>query len=142
MSTIYVIGSLRNQRIPDVGNALRQAGYDVYDSWFAGGERADDEWQRYSQRRGQSYIDALNDWAAIQVFEYDLRHLKRSDAAVLIYPAGKSAHTEMGWVVGQGKPVHVLVEEEPPRWDVMLRFATGVHSSLDDLILALKRTLP
>lgn len=137
---LYLIGSLRNQRIPDVGIVLRKAGHEVYDSWFAGGERADDEWQRYSQRRGQTYIEALNDWAARQVFEYDLRHLQRAEAAVLVYPAGKSAHTEMGWMVGRGKPVYVLMEEEPQRWDVMMVFATGVYRTLESILEALARS--
>ncbi len=134
---LYLIGSLRNQRVPDIGNSLRSAGHEVYDSWFAGGERADDEWQRYSQRRGQTYWEALNDWAAKQVFEYDLRHLDRADGGVLVAPAGRSAHSEMGYLIGQGKPVWVLMEEEPPRWDVMLKFATGVYKTMDELLYAM-----
>jgi len=134
---LYLIGSLRQQHVPDVGNALRQAGHEVYDDWFAGGREADDEWQRYSKRRGQTFVEALDSWAAKQVFEYDMRHLKRAEAGVLVYPAGKSAHLELGWLIGQGKKGYILLDKEPERWDVMLRFATGVYMTMDELLHAL-----
>jgi len=40
---------------------------------------------------------------------------------------------ELGWVVGQGKPGFVLVEEEPERWDIMAQLATGVVTSIEEL---------
>lgn len=134
---VYLIGSLRNQTVPDVGNALRMAGHDVYDDWYAGGREADDEWMRYSKRRGQSYIEALDSWAAKQVFEYDMRHLRRAEAGVLVYPCGKSAHLELGWMLGQGKLGYILLDKEPERWDVMLRFATKVCGSIEELLQAI-----
>jgi hypothetical protein len=134
---LYLIGSLRQQHVPDIGNALRQAGHEVYDDWFAGGREADDEWQRYEKRRGRSFVEALDGWAAKQVFEHDLRHLKRADAGVLVMPAGKSAHLELGWMIGQGKPGYILMDKEPDRMDVMYRFATGVYMSLPELLHAL-----
>ena len=133
MRTIYLIGSLRNPQIPDIGKRFRQIGYDVFDDWFAAGPTADDTWREYEQSRGHSYVEALQGLAADHVFQFDLFHLNRANLGVLVLPAGRSAFTEFGYLVGQGKPVYVLLDD-PERWDVMLRFATGVYTDVHDLL--------
>jgi len=136
---IYLIGSLRNPEIPRIGNALREEGYQVFDDWFAAGPIADDSWRDYEKARYHSYVEALRGWAADHVFQFDLHHLNRADMGVLVLPAGRSAFTEFGYLVGRGKPTHILLDS-PDRWDGMLKFATGVHTNLDDLIFALAKT--
>lgn len=132
---VYLIGSLRSPRVPSIGNSLRERGYDIFDDWHAGGPTADDEWQRYEKARGRTYKEALKGYAARHVFEYDVQHLKRADAVVLVLPAGKSGHLELGWALGAGKPGFILLEEEEPeRWDVMNLFATAVCGSLGELV--------
>lgn len=136
---IYLIGSLRNPRIPLLANALRSAGFEVFDDWFAAGPEADDKWQEYERGRGHNFIQALNGWHARHVFDFDKTHLDWADAAVLVLPAGKSAHLELGYVIGSGRPGFVYMEDEPERFDVMYRFAKGVAFDVDGLIGALKR---
>src|ERR1043166_552382 len=124
--------------IPEIGNTLRSKGHDVYDDWFAGGREADDEWQRYEEVRGRDYITALNGWHAAQVFTNDLTHLDRCEAAILVLPAGKSGHLELGYVRGSGKKAYILMDKAPDRFDVMYRYAKGgVYTSLEDLVNAL-----
>ena len=125
MKTIYLIGSLRNPRVPEVAAELRKCGFEVFDDWYAAGPEADDKWQEYELFRGHSFSEALQGHAASHVFEYDRFHLNRAHAGVLVYPAGKSAHIEMGYLAGQGKPCFALLEGEPDRSDVMKRFASG-----------------
>jgi hypothetical protein len=132
--TIYLIGSMRNQKIPGIANELRAHNYDVFDSWFAPGPEADDYWQTYAKQRGQSYKEALRDWHAEHVYQFDKWHLDRSDAAVLAMPAGRSGHMELGYMVGRGKPAFVLFEGEPERYDIMYNLATGVAFNMDDLL--------
>jgi hypothetical protein len=134
MTTVYVIGSLRNPRITEVGGVLRDAGYDVFDDWHAGGPQADDEWRRYENERGRTYKEALRAYNAQHIFHYDLYHLNRAHVAVLVHPAGRSAHLELGYIIGQGKPGFVLFDEEPVRWDVMNAFATSVCFSVEELL--------
>ena len=133
--TVYLIGSLRNPEIPNIGNALREKlGYDVFDDWFAGGKIADDEWQAYETSRGHSYADALRGIAADHVFSFDKYHLDRADVGVLVLPAGKSGHLELGYLAGQGKRTYILFDKVPERWDVMYKFATNVAFSLKELM--------
>lgn len=131
---VYVIGSLRNPRITEVANTLRQAEHDVFEDWHAGGPQADDEWQRYERERGRTYREALYGYHAQHVFAFDKYHLDRANAGVLVMPAGRSAHLELGYLVGQGKPGFVLFDEEPARFDIMYQFATSVCFAVEELV--------
>lgn len=134
MKSVYVIGSLRNPNIPVFAGSLREHGYDVFDDWYAAGPHADDHWKDYEQARGRSYIEALDGRAATQVFRYDKSNLDRCSAAVLVLPAGKSGHMELGYFLGTGKPGYILLPPDmDDRWDVMYRFATKVVRSSDEL---------
>ncbi len=134
---IYLIGSLRNPQVPVIAEQLRAAGHETFDDWYAAGPEADDKWRDYERGRGRSYPEALSGYAAGHVFDFDRHHLERADAVVLMLPAGKSGHLELGWAIGRGKPGYILLDD-PERWDVMYKFATGVFYSVDDLIMALK----
>jgi len=134
MKCIYLIGSLRNPEIPVIAGNLRKAGFEVFDDWFAAGPIADDSWQEYEKGKGTHYDVALRSYAAQHVFEFDHHHLERSDIGLLVMPAGKSGHLELGYMVGRGKPTYVLFDREPERWDVMYAFTNGVYFSQEALI--------
>lgn len=129
---IYLIGSLRNPQIPIIAQQLREDGHEVFDDWYAAGPQADDRWRDYEIARGHSFLQALRGHAARHVFAFDREHLQRCDTAILILPAGKSGHLELGIALGQGKSGFVLVDD-PERWDVMYQFATGVFDNLETL---------
>ena len=139
LPTVYLIGSLRNKKIPDIAAQLREADFDVFDDWFAAGPEADDYWQRYEEAKGRSFAEAIKGYAAQHVLDFDRHHLKRCDAVVLVLPAGKSGHLELGYAAGIGKRTYVLYEEQPERWDVMYGFADGVHGDLVNLIEQMKQ---
>ena len=135
--SIYLIGSLRNPEVPRVAKEIRAMGFDVFDDWFAAGPEADDKWREYEMARGRSYMQALHGYAANHVFSYDLSHLNAASVGVLMLPAGRSGHLELGYLLGQGKPGYILLDGQHDRWDVMYKFATAVFDNLD----ALKRHL-
>jgi len=141
MKKIYLIGSLRNPAIPEIGKVLREVGFEVFDDWYAAGPEADDYWQKYEQNRGHTYAEALKGYAANHVYNFDKHHLDACDIAVLALPAGKSGHLELGYAIGAGKSGYILLDENKPveRWDVMYLFAKGVHPNLLSLIEHLER---
>jgi len=130
---IYLIGSLRNPQVPEVANAIRKAtGEEVFDDWYAAGPEADDRWRDYEKGRGHDYRTALHGFAAKHVFDFDLYHLDRADKVILLAPAGRSGHFELGWAIGKGKAGYILLDI-PDRWDVMYKFAT-VCFTLEELL--------
>lgn len=138
--SIYVIGSLRNDDIPATASELRSLGIDVFDDWYAAGPEADDYWKKYEQEKGLTYQEALKGYAAKHVFEFDKHHLDRCDAALLVLPAGKSGHLELGYVAGSGKPTFILLDEEDVRWDVMYQFATKIFLNKDEMLEYFRNT--
>lgn len=114
--------------------SLRSVGLEVFDDWYAAGPEADDYWKKYEQERGRSYQEALEGYAANHVFSFDKFHLDRLDAALLVLPAGKSGHLELGYVAGSSKPTYILLDEQDIRWDVMYLFATKVFRNEGEMI--------
>jgi hypothetical protein len=137
--TFYLIGSLRNPDIPLIGNRLRDAGIDVFDEWHDAGPEADDYWKKDQQTRNRTYLEALESYAADHIFRFDKYHLDRCNGAILILPAGRSGHIELGYMIGKGKSAYVLLDKDTDRWDVMYKFANGVFFSIDELIYELKK---
>lgn len=135
--SIYLIGSLRNPAVPEFANRLRREGFYVFDDWYAAGPEADDKWRDYEKARGHTYIEGLDGLAANHVYQFDRFHLTRCDTAVLMLPAGKSGHLELGWMLGRDKLGYILLDD-PDRWDVMYKFADGVFTDPDKLIEELK----
>jgi hypothetical protein len=131
---LYLIGSLRNPEVPKIANILRAEGHEVFDQWYGAGPNADDCWQEYCKNKGMNYKEALADHGAQHVYNFDRTFLTRSDTVVLVLPAGKSGHLELGWALGQGKRGFILLDGEPERYDVMYNFATGVCLNLEELI--------
>lgn len=131
---IYLVGSLRNPQVPIVAGQLRAAGYEVFDDWYSPGEQTDEKWQAYEKARGRGYKAALAGAHAQNVFTFDKVHLEGADVVVLLLPAGKSAHLELGWCLGKGKPGFILMNGEPERYDVMSCFATDIATDVEELL--------
>lgn len=138
---LYLIGSLRNDRIPKLGIKLRKEfavrGIDceVFDDWHAAGPEADDHWKEYEQRRGRTYKEALNGKAAKNVFRFDRENLDRATHVLLVLPAGKSGHMEVMYgKYGVGAKAAILLDPEDVRWDVMYQFVDDVIERDEDVI--------
>lgn len=134
---IYLIGSLRNPSIPTIANTLRSHRFDVFASWAAAGPHADDYWRDFERSQGYSYEEALQQPAAQHIFSFDRHWLDKATTAVLVQPAGKSGHLELGWALGRGKKGFILLDN-PDRWDVMALFADGVTTDIGRLVEWLK----
>jgi hypothetical protein len=135
---IYLIGSLKNRSIIDLTTKLTDEGFDIFSDWLCPGPDADDFLRDYYKARGYSYKQALASPAAQNIFQFDKKHIDESAAAVLVMPAGKSAHLELGYVAGQGKPAIYYMEEEPERYDIMVNFCSHICIGYDDLLDTLK----
>jgi hypothetical protein len=136
--SIYIIGALKNWDIIPLAIDLETAGFEVFTDWITPGPEADTYLLKYAKMRGWSYKQALNSYAASHVFEFDKSHIDRCDIAVMVMPAGKSGHLELGYARGCGKPGYILFDQEPERFDVMYKFATDIFFHQVDLIHELR----
>ena len=139
--SIYIIGALKNRAIMELANELRTAGFDAFDDWLTPGPEADSFLLEYEKKRGRNYKEALKGHAAQHCFTFDKKHIDRCAMAVMVMPAGKSGHLELGYVIGQGKKGYILFDQEPDRMDIMYNFATDIFFSREELIQRLKEGL-
>lgn len=131
---IYIIGSLRNEKVTVIANELRTLGHEVFDQWYGAGPEADDYWMKYCKNKGMNFKKALADHGAQHVYNFDRRFIDLSDTVVLVLPAGKSGHLEFGYAVGAGKRGFILLDGEPDRYDVMYNFASAVCLNFEELL--------
>lgn len=133
---LYLIGSLRNDRIPKLAASIRSKNPDieVFDDWYAAGPEADDYWKAYEQSRGRTYQEALKGHAAKNVFNFDKRHLDRATHALLVLPAGKSGHMEVMYATyGVKAKTAILLDPDDVRWDVMYQFVPTVLNNDEEI---------
>lgn len=135
---LYLIGSLRNPRIPELAATIRRSlpDVEVFDDWYAAGPEADDYWKSYEVEKGHSYREALDGFAANHVFDFDKHHLDRCTHAVLVLPAGKSGHMEITYAkYGAKANAAILLDpDDDPRFDVMYKFVDRVLMDDHELI--------
>jgi len=140
LKSIYLIGSMKNPQVPLVANRIeKEIGIEAFCDWASPGPDADEYWRDYEKLRGRTFKEAFNGYHARNVFDFDKKHLDRTDGVLMVMPGGKSAHLELGYVVGCGKPAFILFDKEPERFDVMLRFATDIFMSEDEMIHGLQQ---
>jgi len=88
----YVASSWRNKLQPGIVELLRAEGHEVFD------------FKEQRQWTGKTiHRDSV-------IYERDYEAMQWADAFVLVLPCGKSAHLELGWAVGQGKPTCILAQ--------------------------------
>lgn len=137
---VYIAGSLSNRSIVDIHMAIEKEGNAVcFSSWLATHPEADDYWRDYEKARGKTFADALKQPSAQAVFNFDRTFIDLCDIMVMCTPCGKSAHLELGYVLGKGKTGLIYMPEEPERWDVMYGFANGVYTDIHSLIDRINR---
>jgi len=128
---------MRNPRVPEIAQALRAIGWDAFDDWYSPGPETDDRWQAYEKARGRTFREALAGYHARHAFALDEQHIDRCDAGLLVLPAGKSAHIELGVFRGAKKPRYILMDGEPERFDLMYCYATEIFTSVDEMLKVL-----
>jgi hypothetical protein len=129
---IYVCSSWRNPHYPGVVEHLRSRNLEVWD-WRnppTGGHGF--KWQDAGMpdyEHGDK-IDAA-DWhrlishpVAETGFASDMAGMNWCDVGAILYPCGKSAHMEAGWLAGRGKTVHMVVPEDTEP-DLMVKLFNG-----------------
>lgn len=134
---IYVASSWRNEFYPEVVEALRNAGHEVYD--FRNppsgdpGFHWDDVDKDYMEWTPEQYKAHINHPKAEKQFANDIQAMESCNTCVLVLPCGRSAHTEAGWFSGSGKKVHVLIPIKQEA-ELMYKLFSSISCSINELI--------
>lgn len=140
---IYLASSWRNSIQPGLVVALRNAGHEVYDfrnpapgnDGFRWSE-IDREWLGW---KPETFIDLITTHpVAASGFKLDKDALDWADTCVCALPCGRSAHLELGYAAGQGKPTFVLLHPAKFEPELMYLLCSKLVATLDDLLVALK----
>lgn len=140
---IYVASSWRNSDQPAVVQALRDDGHEVYDfrnpsegdhgfHW----SKIDKNWLQWTPN--EFVRGLLHDIAEIG-FGKDVNAMRWADAFVLVMPCGRSAHLELGWATGAGKPSCILLSDEAEP-ELMYKLADFIATDLGQVIDWLRDT--
>ncbi len=137
---IYVASSWRNPDQQQVVSALRDAGHEVYDfrnpaegdKGFAWSE-IDPEWKTWSPR---TFVKLLEHPTANGGFAKDLDAMNWADVFVLVMPCGRSAHLELGWAIGAGKPSCILLSDGEP--ELMYKLADVLATDIAEVLVWLE----
>lgn len=116
---LYVASSWRNiQRVKVAVTWFRAHGYSVYDFTEDDDKGAafnwtdiDPEWQGWSPER---FRELLWHPVADRGFNRDFDELRAADGLLLMLPCGRSAHLELGYAIGAGKPTAIVLQTGEP----------------------------
>ena len=119
MRRIYISSSWRNTTQERLVKKLREQGHQVYDFKHPQGRNDENIWMQVTRKHGlereynfhsltpQTYETIVADDDARQRFREHFEAMQDADTCILLLPAGRSAHTEAGYMAGIGKEVYV-----------------------------------
>lgn len=141
---IYVASSWRNTHYPLVIKTLRGIGatamlpephFGVHDFRSSDGafswRDVDTDWENWDRCRYRDIV--TNHPIADLGFERDMAGLRRATAVLLVGPSGRSAHLELGYAAGLGKPTAVyLPEDQEP--ELMYLMAGAIFTDITEVV--------
>lgn len=132
---IYLASSWRNPFYFRAMEIIRDNGHYVYDwrghkdafSW----DQISPLWKDWSMNE---YLQALENPIAEKGFEADANALEDCDVCVCLLPCGRSAHLELGYMLGKQKPGIVVLMDSTFEPELMYKLCSKVVKSLDEAV--------
>lgn len=141
MAKIYVASSWSNSSQPVIVAYLRSLGHDVYDFRKPNGVLEDNVWNEKSVKdiafphrmTEKDFTTVCKMPVVKEKFKKHFDAIIEADICVLLLPCGASAHTEAGYMAGQGKKVIVFNAEQYLKPELMYLFFGGYTGDVDKL---------
>lgn len=137
----FVASRWRNKEaVLELARKMREKGKAVYTFIEGDGEKYElkDVHEKYTPEEFMKHFESRdwqNDHAIREVFEVDMDALKKSESVILLLPAGKSAHIEIGVAYGLGKKC-ILIGEQKEAESLYCIF-DEVYSTIDAFVVSL-----
>lgn len=134
---IYVASSWHNIYQQQLVELLKKSHYEVYDFQHPNIKQNGFNWtsidKNWKEWDFSQYKNALTHPYAEEGFNNDFKAMRDADVCVLLLPCGKSAHTEAGFMAGQGKKVVAMIPQ-PQEAELMYKLFDKVVSTNDELL--------
>lgn len=138
----FISGRTRNKdKILDITAKLRAAGYSVH--CFLDNEYKGDTFtftKSSDPETAMQQFEAVKDWRTDEtfheVFTQDMDALKASEKLIIVFPAGLSAHMELGAAYGMAKPCYSIGAFEKP--ESLYLMLDGCYSSAEEFLENMK----
>jgi len=116
MHDYYIASKFRNKdNVNELISKLREKGYSCYNWADVPANPNNPEASAEEQMKVfENERDFFNDEYTQEVFKNDLEGLKGANNVILLLPAGKSSHMEIGIAYGLGKKCILIGEAEKP----------------------------
>jgi len=141
---IYLATSWRNERQPFLVEAMRKAGFDVYDfrnpTMYTEGfafEQVAPGWD-HEHADPEIFLEVLAHERTEEGFVTDMAMLDRADIVILALPCGHDAHMEIGYAAAQGKETVILLSD-PCKASLMYKMADRIFTDEDTLLRWLEK---
>lgn len=140
----FIGGRWRNhEEIQKILNALRAAGKKAYcfldNSYFGDGIDLDAN-NRKNVENFMAELEATPDWRTNptfrQIFENDMNGIRDAKETIIVFPAGLSAHMELGAAYGMGKKCYGIgpIEKHETLYLMMNKMYKDVESFMAERI--------
>ncbi len=135
---IYVASSWKNLIQPGIVHALKRCGHEVYNFRHPAPGDNGFSWKQLGSEpppwTPEHFRAVLGSTIANTAYAKDKRALDWCDACVLVLPAGRSAHWELGYAMGQGKRGMVVMLEpsEPELMYLEARIIVNMDELFDE----------
>jgi hypothetical protein len=138
----FVAGRTRNKAaVQTVSEKLQAASYQVY--CFLDNEYVSEAFsfeKSSDPEAAMQRFEAVEDWRNNEtfqkIFKEDMDALKASEKFVIVFPAGLSAHMEVGAAYGLGKQCYSIGEFEKP--ESLYLMLDGCYSSVEEFVENMK----
>jgi hypothetical protein len=136
----FIAGRWRNrQQVENVMNSLRSEGKKVYcfiENTYDGDGIKFETKPGADVESMMGAIENLNDWQANptfrKIFENDIAAERNSEAVIVVFPAGFSAHMELGAAYGMGKKCYGI--GKPEKAETLYLMFDEIFPTLEDFI--------
>jgi hypothetical protein len=82
----------------------------------------------------EEYLAGIEHPIAVAGYKSDFDAMQECDTCVLVLPCGRSAHLELGWFVGQGKPTAILLDGPLVTPELMYKLVDHISPFILDLL--------
>lgn len=135
-----LVGRFRNKaEIRPVLDALRKAGKSVYcflDNDYDGHGIKIETHEQADAEASISSIERRTDWQTNptfrKIFEADIQGVRQSESLILVFPAGLSAHMELGVAYGLGKKCYAI--GQPEKAETLYLMLNSIFPNIETLL--------